>query len=309
VEAMLAALLAGAGAWLDALEQGVGPRVFAWLGSLSKVLAIYAGFLLVERLRPAQRGQRARSVLFNLRWVVLYSALTGLLMFWVFGALTRSVSSMVGGPLVSLSAASGLAQLAELLLFYCAFDFFYYWFHRMQHRVPLLWRQHRLHHTEQDLNVTTTQRHHWLEEPLRVFFITIPMALLIDVGPAKAGWIGFSLGLWGFFIHANLRLSLGPLSPVFVGPQVHRIHHSVLRIHQDRNFGAFFPIWDILFGTFHRPAPDEYPPTGIEGVEPPRSLLEASLDPFVGPMHPLRRESFAGRPGPPDAERESTAAF
>jgi sterol desaturase/sphingolipid hydroxylase (fatty acid hydroxylase superfamily) len=64
---------------------------------------------------------------------------------------------------------------------------------------------------------------------------------------------------WTFLIHANLKLSLGPLSWLVDGPQVHRIHHSQLPQHFDRNFAAFFPIWDVLFGTYYHPARGEFP--------------------------------------------------
>ncbi|MBL8512917.1 MAG: sterol desaturase family protein, partial [Betaproteobacteria bacterium] len=64
-----------------------------------------------------------------------------------------------------------------------------------------------------------------------------------------------------------LRVSFGSLTGVFAGPQYHRIHHSILHQHLNKNFAAMFPVWDRLFGTQYLPASNEFPPTGIVGVE------------------------------------------
>jgi sterol desaturase/sphingolipid hydroxylase (fatty acid hydroxylase superfamily) len=84
-----------------------------------------------------------------------------------------------------------------------------------------------------------------------------------------------------------VRLPLGPLTPVFGGPQYHRVHHSILPEHHDKNFAAFFPIWDIIFGTAYLPKKNDYPPTGIEGVEI-QSVPKALFSPFVDWTRMLR---------------------
>jgi sterol desaturase/sphingolipid hydroxylase (fatty acid hydroxylase superfamily) len=87
-----------------------------------------------------------------------------------------------------------------------------------------------------------------------------------------------------FFNHANIRLRLGPLTPILCGPQYHRIHHSRLPEHQDKNFAALFPVIDMMFGTYHRPSRDEFPPTGlISGAPAVARHWQAHLDPFRGP--------------------------
>jgi sterol desaturase/sphingolipid hydroxylase (fatty acid hydroxylase superfamily) len=67
---------------------------------------------------------------------------------------------------------------------------------------------------------------------------------------------------------------------VLNGPQYHRIHHSASPEHFDRNFAAFFPIFDFMFGTSHRPMPDEFPSTGLDTRDVPRNALEAAIWPF-----------------------------
>ena len=67
---------------------------------------------------------------------------------------------------------------------------------------------------------------------------------------------------------------------VITGPQYHRIHHSFQLEHLDKNFAAFFPIWDILFGTYYHPGKDEFPSTGLLSGETYSNLWLASTLPF-----------------------------
>jgi sterol desaturase/sphingolipid hydroxylase (fatty acid hydroxylase superfamily) len=88
--------------------------------------------------------------------------------------------------------------------------------------------------------------------------------------------------LWGFVNHSNIRLNLGPLTPVISGPHWHRIHHSINQEHYDKNYATFFPFIDIIFGTYHKPERDEYPQTGLPGGENESYLREATISPFSG---------------------------
>lgn len=160
-------------------------------------------------------------------------------------------------------------------------------FQRFQHMSSVLWQQHKVHHMDEQLNAITTGRQNWLEEFFRIPIIALPLTILFKfdkTDPFSLGLVGAAVGLalgsWGYFIHANLKLHLGFLSRWFAGPQVHRVHHSRLPQHRDRNFAAFFPLWDVLFGTYFAPARDEFPPTGVDGEKEFRSLGEATILPF-----------------------------
>ena len=111
------------------------------------------------------------------------------------------------------------------------------------------------------------------------------MNALVRMTPTESVLIGTLLGAWGYIIHMNFRLDLGRLSLMLVGPQAHRIHHSILERHRDKNFAAFFPVWDILFGTFYRPKAGEYPPTGVYGVPSDASMKDILFGPFVAWKH------------------------
>ncbi len=262
--------------------------------NLGEILLIFAGFALIERARPAERGQRFSAVAFNVEYLFLYQLVNLLLL----PALTALVVDRLRAAVPS---AFGLLRIDGLLdgawktvAFFFVYDFFYYGFHRLQHRSPFLWAQHKLHHSEEALNATTTFRHHWLEDLLRVFLIVLPMSIAFDLKPASAGAAAFVVGLWPVFIHANLRLHLGPFARVVAGPQGHRIHHSIEPAHLDRNLAAFFPLWDQIFGTYHHPGRDEYPRTGLASGQKVTSLTQALWLPFG--------EWFAPRPAA-DAER------
>ncbi|SRR6266540_1945771 len=158
----------------------------------------------------------------------------------------------------------GLAGLAVSVLAYgIAWDFFQYWFHRCQHVSPALWPSHRVHHSDDSVNATSALRRSVIELFLIFILVLVPTVIVVGVDEIAAP-ISFAVFYgWGFFNHANVRLSLGPLTPVFSGPQWHRLHHGVQLEYRDQNFAAYFPIFDILFGTYRAPRKDEYPVTGI----------------------------------------------
>lgn len=178
-------------------------------------------------------------------------------------------------PGTSLLLAFG-AMLASAIVL----DLFFYWFHRLQHS-PLLWPQHLLHHSDTALNVTTTQRAHFLEHLLIPVFMTLPLVLLFRLPTTDLIWIAAIPAAWAYFVHMNIKVSFGPFWWLATSPQYHRIHHSLEPQHFDRNFALWFPVWDVLFGTAWRPRAGEYPATGVSGVEV-TSLPQAAALPFCG---------------------------
>jgi len=281
--------------------------VSALLTFLPLIARWYVVFGLLERFFPAVEHKPLKGWAFNISVSVLYVAV---------GAIAAGVGALIGGRLkaglhgglidLKIGNTSSIAGgLVATLLSLLIFDFFYYWWHRSEHKYPALWAIHKLHHMDPGINVSTDNRHHWLEDVGRIPTIAIPMAILFDLSPAVGGAIGFVFSAWTFFIHANLKLSLGRLSWLFDGPQVHRIHHSRLAEHLDRNFAAFFPIWDVIFGTYYHPRPDEFPPTGVDGEPEVTTLREAAWLPFRAWRQALSSpsdrisESSRERRGPP----------
>lgn len=131
-------------------------------------------------------------------------------------------------------------------------DLLIYFQHRIFHRVPMLWRLHRVHHTDVDFDVTTALRFH----PIEIFLSALIKALaVIAIGAPVTAVIVFEIVLnaTASFNHANVRIPTGldrALRLFVVTPDMHRVHHSVDQSETDSNFGFNLPWWDRLFGTY-----------------------------------------------------------
>lgn len=249
------------------------------LAGTPKILALCAAGLAVEYLRPAEKNQPASAVIFNGVWVINFIFMTNVLMLLV-GKLVPLGIGALGGPLIKLDFGAGvLGGIGQFFLLLLLHDFFYYWFHRFQHTWAWFWAHHKLHHTEVHMNATTSFRHHWMENVYRIPFIFIPMGL-VNIDGAYTVLVWDLALVWAVFTHLNMKLQLGPLTTVLAGPQFHRIHHSALPEHWNRNFAAFFPVWDLLFGTSHVPRKGEFPPCGLSDGEETRSLWQAHTGVF-----------------------------
>jgi sterol desaturase/sphingolipid hydroxylase (fatty acid hydroxylase superfamily) len=173
-------------------------------------------------------------------------------------------------------------------------DFFYYWLHRLQHSSKWLWAQHELHHSDEHMNITTSWRQHWLETVLEPLFILPPVLLLFNPIIGTVVWVILLSKLMVFFVHLNSPIRLGWFNRVLSSPQSHRIHHSNLPEHMDKNFATMLPLWDIIFGTYYHPKENDWPSTGVTGVTV-TSLWQAIVMPFVSWGKMLREVWQGGR--------------
>ena len=162
-------------------------------------------------------------------------------------------------------------------LFVLVWDLGEYLYHRAQHRIPLLWAMHSLHHSDPEMSALTTQRHFWGDQIIKSASVWLAASLVIAPTPAMVTGF-FVVSLWNFFAHANLRIDFGPLSWLINCPAYHRRHHSLLPEHYNSNFAALFPIWDVLAGSYFRA--DGFPPTGLDEGGP-QSLREVVAWPLV----------------------------
>lgn len=124
--------------------------------------------------------------------------------------------------------------------------------HWTEHRIPVLWRFHLVHHTDQHVDTTTANRHHPGESVIRFVFTTL--AVLIVGAPIWLVFLYQSMSVvLSQFNHANIVvpgwLNKG-LSTIFVTPDMHRVHHHYRMPYTDTNFGNIFSFWDKLFGTY-----------------------------------------------------------
>lgn len=255
--------------------------------------------VLVERIRRL----RHRPVLVERRWTA------NIALFFVGNVLSRFVLP-VGILAFALEQPPGLLSrlelpyAAHLLLIFLLLDLWRYWEHRVFHKIPLLWRAHLVHHSDTDIDVTTTERHHPLEVLVSLSFM---LGLVAALGiPADALGlyllIGTAVALWS---HANLHLPdvlERGLRWFIVTPGLHAVHHSALRAQTNSNYGTVLTLWDHLFGTYTDPAKAVIEHTGLEYFHQAEDsrLSRVLLQPFLyrrGLAYPERH----GRASGPDA--------
>ena len=159
-----------------------------------------------------------------------------------------------------LFALLGLPVWAAIPLGVIVFDLVIYTQHVVFHHVPVLWRLHRMHHADLDIDVTTGVRFHPLEILLS---LAIKMAAVAALGVPAIAVLIFEvlLNATSMFNHSNVALPprLDRVARwIVVTPQMHQVHHSIERAETDSNFGFNLPWWDRLFGTYRgKPAAGE----------------------------------------------------
>ena len=160
-------------------------------------------------------------------------------------------------------------------------DFLYYWYHRAQHVFSWLWPIHELHHSDAQMNITTSYRTYWLDIVVQQALIVCPTVIFFgSMGPKHAYIMPFLTTFFLMFAHSNLRLNLGFMTPIICGPQIHRVHHSISMQHRDKNFAQFFPFIDKLFGTYYKPGVNEYPATGVKEMNTNIGYIATFIRPF-----------------------------
>lgn len=131
-------------------------------------------------------------------------------------------------------------------------DMVIYWQHVMFHRIPVLWRVHRMHHADVDIDASTGIRFHPIEI---IASMGIKFGAIALLGPAPEAVLIFEITLNGcaLFNHANVNLPVALdrwLRLIVVTPDQHRVHHSTDMREANMNFGFNFPWWDRMFGSY-----------------------------------------------------------
>jgi sterol desaturase/sphingolipid hydroxylase (fatty acid hydroxylase superfamily) len=136
-----------------------------------------------------------------------------------------------------------------------AFDFCYYWKHRMGHEISVLWAAHAVHHQSEEYNLSTALRQSstdflfgWIFY-LPLFLLGMPFEVFVTVNALDL--------IYQFWVHTRMIDRLGWLDRVMVTPSNHRVHHAQNEIYIDKNYGGILILWDRLFGTFQEERDDE----------------------------------------------------
>jgi sterol desaturase/sphingolipid hydroxylase (fatty acid hydroxylase superfamily) len=214
---------------------------------------------LLERV-PTLRVQPARLLRRYVATDVLHLLIgfvaLGWLGAWYFTAAADHAAGL-GAPRAAWAAVPFAAQAAAALL---AIDLGNYLVHVLMHRSDVLWEFHKTHHSSRHLDWLAAFRSHVVEQLLRRALA--PVLLVLAGVPVDAAVTAAGVFLvWAMFIHSNLRLPLGLLEPIFVTPQLHRVHHAPATA--ERNLGNVLTCWDRLLGTFVAAGPAADAPLGL----------------------------------------------
>lgn len=249
---------------------------------VGSMLLLYAIALPFEVIFPIQRHQRWGERGRNLVYMVCFLLITILFIAPVFNLISSIIILRSGGGFLPVFTDSDSPWFSHLLfggLFALIWDVWQYAVHRLQHSISFLWKTHRFHHSETFLNATSQSRTH-ITQYVLYLVLYLPIVVFLS-GQSPHIVIAFIMfRILGIYNHSNIRVDLGYLTPVISGPQWHRIHHSIERRHQDKNFAAIFPVIDIIFGTYYRPKKDEFPETGLCDEKPARFIIDATILPF-----------------------------
>lgn len=223
------------------------------MSQLQLRLIIFASFLVTMALLELVWGRRVKRGDLKKRWVTNWGLtllcsgllfLLGLNSYLLFGAL--------GEGEFGLLAQLPIAYEWKVLIGFLCLDMLIYWQHRLFHVVPILWKLHKIHHTDRDLDVSSGFRFHPLEIVLSMI---IKLTAIWLLGPPILAVFLFEviLSSGALFNHANINLH-GVWDRILrlflITPDMHRIHHSVVINETNSNYGFNLSIWDRIFGSY-----------------------------------------------------------
>ena len=220
-------------------------------------LSVFLGLFAILATLEAVLPRRMRSQPRRTRWITNWSVTvlnTATLRLIAFALPLLAVGAAIDAEAQGwgLFNALSLPFWLEIVAVVLILDFAIWLQHLITHKVPILWRLHRVHHADVDMDVTTAIRFHPVEIALSML---LKIGLVYLLGPAAIAVVLFEIILNGtaMFNHSNLALPAWldkPLRKVLVTPDMHRVHHSVHRHEHDSNYGFSLSIWDRMFGTY-----------------------------------------------------------
>ncbi|WP_107988989.1 sterol desaturase family protein [Breoghania corrubedonensis] len=204
-------------------------------------------FEVLAPRRPLRYG-RGRRWVTNLAIVVIDSAI--LRVVFPMAAVGAALWAQTRG--YGLFPALGVPPLVASVIAFVVLDFAVWFEHLVSHKLPVLWRIHRMHHADPDIDLTTALRFHPLEILISMVW---KAAIVVALGAPALAVLVFEAVLNGgaMFNHSNVRLPgwlEAALRPVVVTPDMHRVHHSVIGCETDSNYGFNFSFWDRLCRTY-----------------------------------------------------------
>jgi sterol desaturase/sphingolipid hydroxylase (fatty acid hydroxylase superfamily) len=256
------------------------------LWSTPAIAALICALWLLQKKFPVEPEQSAAAVIADWKLVGIRIVISRLISPLTTASGIMIVNAMGGGWIQLRS--DGWWFLLSVVVVILAMDFYSYLLHRAQHKFPVLWAMHSLHHSAEALSMITGARHFWLEDALNTAIFPV-MGIIFNIPQEVLTTVALIyLVPEGLLPHLNVRMSLGRFSLVVNNPQYHRVHHSLEPQHFNKNFCKMLPIFDMIFGTAWKPGKDEFPMTGLAGEK-----ATGFLDGIIWPVR--HRLSWAAR--------------
>ena len=265
-----------------------------YLPTLVASLALVLALESIKPLRPVAPNAFWRWL--NNLLLAALSMAVALLTPVLFWALAGLLSVQRGADVGLLHALDAPVWLAWVITF-VVLDALSYAIHRLSHAVPWLWRLHAVHHSDTEMDATTTHRHHPLESAVATL-ITLPVLLLLGAPPMAVLASALVTLAVTTFAHANLSLGERPtrwLGWLLVTPDFHRNHHRSVQRWTDSNYGMVLPWFDRLLGTATAIEPGERQRDMSLGLEHFRAPNDQRLDRLLA--IPFRRDGFGAPAG------------
>lgn len=219
--------------------------------SYAILIALIAIFLL-EGVFPHYRGRTARV---KHAFPHVFTAILNALLTWaVLSGVTMQTIAWAEGRSLGLTRQISLSTITGTVVVFVLFDIWMFFWHMANHRIGFLWRFHRAHHADIEMDTTTALRFHPGELILSTF-ARLPVVLLLGMSFAQLVLFELVLNLSTLFHHSNLGVPERwdrMLRTVIVTPNMHRVHHSMERHETDSNFTSLLSVWDRLYRTFRR---------------------------------------------------------
>lgn len=219
-------------------------------------LGIFFSVLILMALWEILLPRRKQSASKTTRWI------SNLGITFLNGMILRVVFPLLAVGLAAICRENGwgvlnifdIPWLPGLIASIVVLDMIIYFQHILFHMVPALWRLHRMHHTDPELDVTSGARFHPFEI---ILSMVIKLSAIMVIGPTPEAVMIFEIVLnaSAMFNHGNVYLNLKAdhiLRYLIVTPDMHRIHHSIIQKETNSNFGFFLSWWDRLMGTYRR---------------------------------------------------------
>jgi len=279
-------------------------EIFDWTGPILVVLFIFLFFIENRfELRKRVQNKKRRTIINNLVAIPSFVLLRFLLLPIMVWLALQNETLHIG-----LNFLYKLPVWLEASISFFIIDFTNYLWHILNHKLPVLWRFHIVHHTDHDLDVTTAIRFHYGELIGSVFFRGA-FVFLSGAGPMLVLIYEIVFEAATQFHHSNLKLPLKVeriINTIFVTPRMHGIHHSIVKNETDSNYSVIFSFWDRIGKTIQLQVEQKVVITGVPSYRNAQELTAGFL--LAMPFTKIRQVPDIERPAEDNAGNKNILA-